>query len=160
VNSAHKISHAANAWSKLAGGGEQESRIADPERTAEHFPAAELPHAADEQADGTDAEARREEDIVRGAGQDPGLDETEESHGECERERRQRNAAGGCRIYSEWQPVVRRAISHGGAAAPRHRQSRRRLLRAHQHHLAQERNPFGRRANSSPGLMPAGQLVS
>ena len=80
VNNAHKISHAANAWSKLAtpgsdhgareyfvyqGGGEQESGVAHAERAAKQFAAPVLPQSADEQAAGADAEAGGEEDVAR-----------------------------------------------------------------------------------------------
>jgi hypothetical protein len=55
------------------GGGEQESRVAHAEGAAEQFPTAELPEPADEQPDSADAEAGGDEDIVRGARQDPAL---------------------------------------------------------------------------------------
>jgi phosphatidylglycerol:prolipoprotein diacylglycerol transferase len=70
------------------GRGEQESGVTHAERAAEQFPAAELPHPADEQAERADAEAGSEEYAVSGAGQDSGLDQAEESDREGERERR------------------------------------------------------------------------
>ena len=56
------------------GGGEQESRVAHAESAAEQLPAAILPESADEQPPSADAEARGDEDVIRGARQDPALD--------------------------------------------------------------------------------------